>query len=346
MRPTRRWRIVWIALAFLALASCGGGGSRSAPAPGSKLFIADSGRLAILSSIDPRPPAGVLLSIDRAVTGPSTGLAGLVGMALDAASDRMFALTGNVLVFDNISVANGNVLFSHEISAAVTTGGGLRLPVLAGLSLDVTDNVLYTVDTGGEVYVFNGASTANGLLSPNRTITPDLGASTVVKTFGIAIDTTRDMLYVGLALNGGGTSIIVFNNASSANTPATPLAPDRTLTFSKEIGSLYLDVPNNRLYAAEFDGVTLVFDGASALASGTPTPNRTITLIAAQNYIFVDTSRDKLFAVANDPAGGDSVFHIIDNVSTANDAVPMSVGGVSFNIASPNIVLSAVAVKP
>lgn len=154
------------------------------------------------------------------------------------------------------------------------------------------------------------------------------------------------MLYVGLTLNGGGTSIIVFNNASSANTTTTPLAPDRTLTFSKGIGSLYLDVPNNRLYAAEFDGVTLVFDNASALASGTPTPNRTITLIAAQNHIFVDTSRDKLFAVANDPAGGDSVFHIIDNASSANDAVPMSVGGVSFNIALPNIVLSAIAVEP
>src|SRR5207247_2250872 len=135
-----------------------------------------------------------------------------------------------------------------------------------GLSLDTTNNRLYTVDPAGEVHVFNNASTRSGTTTPDRTVTPDLGTFMVVTTFGIAVDKTRDLLYVGIAPN-----------------PANP--------------------------------------------------------------IFVDRSRNKLYAVGNNPnfPNNQSVLNIVDNASTADEP---NVTGISVFLTATNIRLSAVAVKP
>jgi hypothetical protein len=96
---------------------------------------------------------------------------------------------------------------------------------------------------------------------------------------------------------------------------------------------------------SRFDGFAWVFDTASGL-TGTPTQNRTINLLdSVQKFIFVDTSRNKLYAVGNNPnpPNNQSVLDIIDNASTADG---MNVTGISVFLTLTNIRLSAVAVKP
>jgi hypothetical protein len=68
-------------------------------------------------------------------------------------------------------------------------------------------------------------------------------------------------------------------------------------------------------------------------------------LDGVQKFIFVDTSRDKLYAVGNNPnpPNNQSVLDIIDNASTADG---MNVTGLSVFITATDIRLSAVAVKP
>jgi hypothetical protein len=70
--------------------------------------------------------------------------------------------------------------------------------------------------------------------------------------------------------------------------------------------------------------------------------------VQIQFFIFVDTSRDKLYAVGNEASGTASDLLIIDNASTANDALggPLASDGVGVQITTTNIRLSAVAVKP
>ena len=350
---SRRGRAVASALAFLALVSCGGGGGGSStpPTPPSKLFFTDGGNKALVSIVNPAPTAS--FNIDRVVEGPLTGLGTGIGtvfsipsIALDAASDRMFVATNNgVAVFDNVSMADGNIPFSRHISGAVPLGGGGTLVVnFQYLALDTTHNFLYTVDPTGTVYVFSSASTSNGVFAPNRTVTPSVGPVTIAPIFGIAVDTTaNDMLYVGMGINGV-TSIVVYNNASTIN-PGAPVAPDRTLTFAQSIGSIYLDTVHDRLYAAQADGHVLVFDNASTLATGAQTADRNIDLGAAfQFYIFVDTSaRNKLYAVTSNTPAQVGGLAIIDNASTANGLAP----GNFFTFSPiPNIALSAIAVKP
>jgi hypothetical protein len=358
MRPENfeRLRRIGLALALLALTSCGGGGGGDSGPPASKLFVSDGGNHALISAINAAPTLANPLNIDRVVLGSSTGLgtaggtpsiSSIPSIALDAAGDRLFAATqSTVVTFDGAGTINGNTPFSRSFSATVITDGTtLRGVNFYGLSLDATNNRLYTVDPLGEVHVFNNASTRSGPTTPDRTITPNT-ANPVIGTFGIAIDRTRDMLYVGGVPNAASQFIYVFNGASTANTNTMPnnsRAPDRTITLAGA-GSFYLDEASDRLYVARFDGVIWIFDNASGL-TGTPVQNRTIDIgNGVQNFIFVDTSRNKLHGVANNPAANNqSVLNIVDNASTADEP---NITGISIFITANNIRLSAVAVKP
>ena len=350
-------RTIGLALALFALSSCGGGGGGDSGPPGSKLFITDGGNHAIASIINAAPTVNSTFTIDRTVQGSSTGLgtpggtpsiSSIPSIALDAANDRLFVATQtNAVVFDNIGTANGNAPYSRLISATVNTGGGLRGVNFYGLYVNTTNNILYVADVTGEVHAFNNASTRNGATTPDRTVTPDLGTTQVVFPFGIAVDKARDLLYVGIVPSGSPAFMIVFNGASTANTNTAPnqsRAPDRTFTLSGA-GAFHLDEANDRLYVSRFDGHAYVFDNASGL-TGAPTQNRDINLLDnIQKFIFVDTSRNKLYAVGNNPnpPNNQSVLDIIDNASTADG---MNVTGLSVFVTATNIRLSAVAVKP
>ncbi len=191
------WKTIGLALALLAVASCGGGGGSSSP-PGSKLFVTDGGNHAIASLINPTPPPESTFPFDRTVEGPNTGLNDLGGtpsisaipsVALDAANDRMFVATQlHAVVFDNIGTANGNAAFSRRISATFDKGGGLRGVNFYGLYLNTTSNILYVADVTGDVHAFDSASTRNGATTPDRTVTPDLGTIQVIFPFGCRQD--------------------------------------------------------------------------------------------------------------------------------------------------------------
>jgi hypothetical protein len=360
----KRWRSVGLALALLTLASCGGGGGGSStpPTPPSKVFFTDAGNGAIVSFSNATPTAS--FPIDRVVAGPHTqlppggGILSIPSITLDAANDRLYVATqGNTFVYNSISTATGDVAPNVIMSAIINTGGvGPRGVSFFYNALDQTrGGMLYSVDFNGEVHVFNNPLTAPGTV--NRVIKPDLGTSTVSSSFGLAIDAARDMLYVGVFFGSSGSNIIVFNNASAIGTalPAptfppppttvTPVAPDRTLTFTPAVGSFYLDTANDILYVSQSDGVIRVFDGAHNLLTGTPTPERTIDLgggTPIQSYIFVDTSRDKLYAVAS--SGTTGALGIIDNAKTATEP---NTPGHFFSFQNvPNIALSAIAVAP
>jgi hypothetical protein len=348
---------IGLSVVFFALASCGGGGGgggSSAP-PGSKIFFVDGGNRAIVSSINATPTTA--LSIDRVVEGTHTLLGPVPGdilsipsVTLDAANDRLYVATqGNTLVYNNISTADGDVAPNVIMSATINTDiRGNRGVNFMHNDVNRSNGTLYSVDFAGEVHVFNSPITSPSTVS--RLINPDLGATTILATFGLALDTTQNMLYMGAVFSGTGSSnIIVFNNASTigtAPTTITPVAPDRTLSFAQAVVSFYLDTAGDRLYVAHSDGIVRVFDGAHSIPTGTPTPNRTIDLgggTPIDTYIFVETGRNKLYAVASNTANQVGVLGIIDNASTANGPGT----GNFFSVSPvPNIALSAVAVAP
>jgi hypothetical protein len=233
-------------------------------------------------------------------------------------------------VFDQAGLAAGNVAPTRNVTATVVKG-----PTTVGvnffrLSLDATGNILYTVDSQGEVHIFNNASTLNGAVTPNRTIVPSTGTGAGIS--GIAIDRPRNLLYVGGASS---QRINSFTNALAADTtPIGPaLAPDRVLTFSGGVNSFSLDTINDRLYASVNTDIQ-VFDNASAL-TGTPPVSRTMNFGTSGWFVFIEPTGNRLYAVRN------NVVVIVNGASTASGLVL----GTVLTISSGGQ-FGAVAVKP
>ncbi len=335
------------ALSFVLLvAACsgggGGGGGAGSPTPSSKLFVADGGNRAVGSQINSNPGAGTF-SVDRIIQGPNTGLGAgtsdflsLPSLAVDAAANRLFVAvqSNGTMVFDQAGFVTGNAAPSRRIVASVNRSGVLAFVNFWKLSLDKPRDVLYNADNFGEVQAFHNASTLNGTsLTPNRIIQVDLGGPALNSTFGIGVDSTNDRLYVGF----NASTIAVFNGASGLNTGLdVKQRPDRTFTFFGTARSFYLDAVNDRLYIAITNGDIQVLDNASTLTAGPLTATRTINLGGSGWFIFVETTGDRLYAVANNQ------IVIVQNASLANGAV----GGTIITVVSPGSQFGAVAVQP
>ena len=338
----------WCAVLLLALATaCGGGGgdggsADSGPAP-SKAFVADSGQAAIGSSRNANPAPGPLV-VDRIITGPNTMLtSSLQDIALDAVNDRMYVSdTRSILVFNNVSTANGNVAPSRVVS--VCCGGPSGLGNFVGIYLDTVHDRLYAgvndnLGTTKEVQVFDGVSSLSNV-APTRSFT-----FTTNFVMDVAVDTTKNVLYV-LCLDPGG--LIQMLSFNGADTLTGSVAPTRTISIGGSFSSgwaagIFVDPANDRLYAPSNDGRVFVFDNASSKngaisgVGATAVPERTINLpLPAMTSIFVELTADRLYAADN--AG----VNIIDNASTVNGTPAVTTrvlapGGSSFR---------AVAVKP
>jgi hypothetical protein len=268
--------------------------------------------------------------------------------AIDAANDRLFVSDlRSILVFDNVSTANGNV--APRVLNSFDGPGALGNYV--GIALDTTNNRLYATGNGiggnisnFEIRVFDNASTASNV-PPSRVFTFPTTSSGL---FDVAIDPTRNngTLYVyRFATFGGGTEIAVFDNASTLT--GSNVAPNRAITIGDTFSTpqpvgMFLDVANDRLYAPRL-GAIMVFDGASAKTGAIATPGvvtRTIDLQPTLGFVLttvtVELAANRLYAADN------FGLNIISNASTAsgNPAPFVRV------LAPGNSKFQAVAVKP
>ena len=314
------------------LAACGGGGgggggSSTPPpvTPPSKIFVGDSFNAAIGSSPNSNPSAGTG-TVERTIAGSNTRLStSMWDFAIDATNDRLFVSdTRSILVFDNVSTANGNV--TSRVLSSFDGPGAFGNYV--GIALDTTNNRIYAAANGivnindFEIHVFDNASSASNV-GPSRFF---IFPTTTSGLFDVAIDPSRNngTLYVyRFASPGGGTEIAVFDNASTLSGAAGTAT--RTISIGESfstpnlpLGMLFLDVANDRLYAAHQGGV-FVFDGASTKngpIGTTGAPTRSIdftpTLGPVLSAVTVDLAANRVYTADN------FGLNIIQNASTAN----------------------------
>jgi hypothetical protein len=331
--------VVILAIASLAACGKGGGSSSPAPTPGSKLFVADSGNHAIASFVNsnPAPGAGTIpVPVDRIITGSNINLPGNIpAFALDATNDRLYVSNElSVLVFNNASTASGNTGPSRT---AATLGSGN----FTSLFVDTTNDRLYVGDGPNGVKVFNSASTLTGNTgpdtpTPNRFLT-NFGTGSSIR--GLAVDVTKNVLYVAGVTTAPSIVVSIFDNADAVDAAAAPV---RTITIAatSDMGGIFLDSTNDRLYLSDPVGHILVYDTVSAKNDPAATPDRTINLpTASKAQLAVDIVNDRLYAA---PPGAGGYLLIVQNASTASGPQPTSV-----ELLPPaNGDLTAVAVKP
>ncbi len=212
-------------------------------------------------------------TINGAVT-PSRTITGTLftyssGIWLDAKNDMLYMADSSsdaIYVFNNISTLNGAVTPDRIIWGANTTLSGPRF-----LWLDSQTDRLYVTNYGADsILVFTSASTINGDIAPDRSIT----GSTITAPAGIWLDTSADRLYIA---DSGGSALLVFNNASSINgaiTPARIVYGPSTTFFAPY--ALWLDTANDRIYISDYShGSVEVFNSASTI-NGDIAPSRII----------------------------------------------------------------------
>ena len=320
--PTGRRRAALLIVAVVQLASLaacgggggygGGGGNMAVTGVGaSKLFAADSTDRVIGSLANPDPAAGSL-TVDRLI-GPQPGAipynyagfsTNIGSLALDAARDYLYAGNGaSVLVFHGASMANGDIFVSASFGTIGNTGS---------IFLDAAGDRLYVGDDVNNVKVYSPASTANSLSTP-RLVT---GMTTPIH--GVAVDTTKNILYVSNDTIGGSTThqIMVFDNADTV----TIAGPNRTITptvsnANQTVGGIFVDSTHDVLYVAGGSASTqiMVFTGASTAndVSGATAPSKILTMPSGMLNVVVDTTHDRLYAV-----GFNGHIYLVENVST------------------------------
>jgi hypothetical protein len=327
-----------------SLAACGGGGGYGGgggnmPVAGvgpSKLFAADSADRVIGSLANPDPAAGSL-TVDRLI-GPQPGAipynyagfsTNIGSLALDTTRDTLYVGNGtSVLVFHGASTANGDIFMSASFGTIGNTGS---------MFLDPVNDRLYVGDDVNNVKVYSGASTASGSPAP-RLIT---GMTTPIH--GVAVDTSKNILYVSNDTVGASTThqIMVFDNADTVTT----VGPNRTITptvasANQTVGGIFVDSAHDVLYVAGGSASTqiLVFAGASTAndVSGATAPGKILTMPSGMLNVTVDTAHDRLYAV-----GFNGHIYLVENVSTLSSG-PATAKDASVTGAT----LTAVVVNP
>lgn len=194
-----------------------------------RLYVANTGGNSVLV-YDNASVLNGAVTPDRTLTGVAATLSAPTGIYVDTTRNLLYVSNGNnrILVFNNAATTAGN-------TAPVRTIAGLSSP--DGIFVDVMADRIYVANFGANsILVFNNASTANGSPSPDRTLSG--GGTLLNQPRDVFVDTGTDRLYV---TNAGDNSILVFNNASTVNNPATP---DRSLSLSVSTGpwGLFVDV--------------------------------------------------------------------------------------------------------
>jgi len=299
-----------ILLGTLAFAGCHGSGGGiivpvSTTGTKSQLYVSGNAGHRLLIYNDANTVSGSTLP-NRVVAGGLTTLSGPRGIAVDMARNQIYVANyadDAILVFNNARTISGDVVPDRTITGVATTLSGPST-----LFFDVFNDRLYVANTDANtILVFNNASTANGNVTPSRTLAGV--ATTLNAPYGVFVDITRNKFYV---INGGADSILVFNNAAtvSGNTAPSGAISGAATTMSGPSGGA-LDMLQDRLYVANTGSNSILVFNAISTASGNIAPNRTLagvlTGLNQPRDLYLDLARaghDTLWDIRGcDPCG-------------------------------------------
>ena len=183
---------------------------------------------------------------------------------------------------------------------------------------------------GKSILVFNNIDTANGHISPARTILPP-----VFHITNMWLDRASDQLFVISPYPNN--SILVFTDATTMNGNVTPARVISGTTTALDHGPFYLrvDSNSNQLYVVNANQNILVFTDATT-ANGDVAPARRITLTTSEGYgwgcgwgecgwagpliPWFDATSDQLYLASEDLKGRLSIL-VFTDVSTMNGNV-------------------------
>lgn len=176
-----------------------------------RLFVADrsSASILVFDQISTKPGN---VAPDRVISGVATNLFVPVQPFLDGSRNLLYVSDDiDVLVFNNASIANGNVASARDIQPGFSVGA---------IFVDSTNDRLFVADSNGDaINIYDNASTLDGsVTTPSRQIK---GAATgLANPAGLQIDGSGRLV----VSNASPPSITVYAAAASANGNISPVA--------------------------------------------------------------------------------------------------------------------------
>jgi hypothetical protein len=195
-----------------------------------------------------------LVFLNGCVISPRRTVGGGSGGGGTSTGGKLYVTSGNsILRFDNALSATGNIAPGGTI-----TGTSTALSSPHALQIDTGTDRLYVANQGGgSVLIFSAASTLTGNVAPSATVGG--GATGLSSPVGVAVDNTRDLLYVA-----DGTSISVFTGASSLSGTVNT-TPTQSFIAGFTISGIFVDGANNILYATDAaDNTIAIYQSANA----------------------------------------------------------------------------------
>ncbi len=285
----------------------------------------NSGQAVIEATLDGiSQPASVnvtpatLVSISVSPANPAVGSGDLVvfratglfsdGTSLDLTTNVTWTSSNtSVVVISNASGTEGNAISTATGTATITAASG-NVTASTGFTTKAPPTPpppipspsptavgrLYT-RSPSSVALYNNAATVTGAVGPNAT-------ATVTFASGMALDATRNLLYVG-----SDATVLRFD-------PATGLASNVTLTMpgGKAVSAVAVDSTNDRLYVSDSSSV-FCFNNASTL-SGSPAAFCEVRPFGVLNGLAIDPTTDRLFVAAG-------AVRIVDGISTRSGPI-------------------------
>lgn len=229
-----------------------------------RLFVANLGATSILVFDQISTKTGNIAP-SREIVGPTTGLILPVDLAYDKGRDMLYVSDGpEIHVFNTASTAAGDVAPARNILLSFSG---------SGIFLDSGDRLYVTDVSGNAIRVFDGASTLNGAVTANRSLT---GAATSLSApSGILLDPVGKLI----VSNAGSNQITVYDNGATLTGNIAPSAsiigPSTRLSFPSQM-TLNPASTSGELYIANpFNGDITIFAGYIA-ANGNVVPTRDI----------------------------------------------------------------------
>jgi len=227
------------------------------------------------------------------VTVPVTCGPGRVRLLTSSWGDDAVRITDDLL-----ALGDGDNATPRVIAGENTTISNPGVDAIAG---DGVHDLVYLADDG-VIKVWEGASTSDGDLPPDRTFGIDGDALT-----GVESDAADDRLYAV-----GHQGLYAFDGASALD---GTVLPDVTIQLSEDDGAVAYDAIRDRLYVRAAPKAVWVFDRARDLADGTP-PDRTITWTNSSGFkwffgLAVDGCTERLYLASNVATPGGAYLVVI-----------------------------------
>jgi 6-phosphogluconolactonase (cycloisomerase 2 family) len=229
-----------------------------------RLYVANQGASSVLVFEGASTKNGNVVP-GRTISGSNTGLVSPVDVQVDSTRNLLYVADGGqVRVFSSASTVSGNTAPVRILSVGFT---------IAAMLVDSAGDRLFLANgSSNAIDVYDGASTLNNTVSPNRILS---GSQTQLSTpSGLQIDGTGRLVVSDF----GNATITIYANAASVNGNISPAATvNGSSTQLSNPSQIAIESSSNQLFIVDGTAASILVYANVGSMNGNAAPTHVVT---------------------------------------------------------------------